>query len=286
MVTENGAKPRWYWSGEPASLCVMANTLPLLVFSDLDGTLLDHRDYSWAAAQPALTALKQHKSGLVLASSKTAAELQRLREEIGFPDWPAIVENGAGILWPGQDVQDDDADYQRLRAILASLPKGFVGFGDMTSQDVADKTGLASDQAALAHRRCFSEPGLWTGPDAALAGFLDAASSQGVHARRGGRFLTLSFGRTKADAVAEVVARLKPLKTVALGDAPNDIEMIEAADFGVIVANPAAPPLAPLRSETQGRILRTELEGPSGWAAAILTLLATTNVIQGTPTHG
>ncbi|MFT7595577.1 MAG: mannosyl-3-phosphoglycerate phosphatase [Paracoccaceae bacterium] len=248
--------------------------------------MLDHRDYSWTAAQPGLSALKQHKAGLVLASSKTAAELQRLRADIGFLDWPAIVENGAGILWPDQDVQSDDADYQRLRAILASLPKGFVGFGDMTAQDVADKTGLSPDQAVLARRRCYSEPGLWTGTEDALAGFLDAAQAQGVHARRGGRFLTLSFGRTKADAMADVVARLKPLKTVALGDAPNDIEMIEAADFGVIVANPAAPRLAPLCSEAQGRTLRSELEGPSGWAAAILTLLAQLKVTEGTPLHG
>ncbi len=35
----------------------------LLVFSDLDGTLLSHRDYSWAPAEAALRALRRLRAG-------------------------------------------------------------------------------------------------------------------------------------------------------------------------------------------------------------------------------
>jgi hypothetical protein len=76
-------------------------TPALIVFSDLDGTLLDHETYSWQPAAPALDALKQRGIPLILASSKTAAEIAGLRAEMGFADCPAIVENGAGMLSRG-----------------------------------------------------------------------------------------------------------------------------------------------------------------------------------------
>ncbi len=251
----------------------MVPSLPLLVFSDLDGTLLDHRDYSWAQAQPGLDALRGIGGGLVLASSKTAAEIDILRQEMGAKDWPAIVENGAGILWPGTAPGADRDEYDRLRATLRDMPKGFTGFGDMSVDEIARQTGLPPEAADRAARRQFSEPGLWRGSDADLDRFLAALARHGIHARRGGRFLTLSHGRTKADAMHEVVAHLRPERTIALGDAPNDVEMIEAADRGVIVRNPDAPAIPPLPGEARGTIHRTTRSGPAGWSDAIQNLI-------------
>ncbi len=248
-------------------------TLPLLVFSDLDGTLLDHRDYSWDKARPGIDRLAELGAGLVLASSKTAAEIRPLQQQMSLTDMPAIVENGAGVLWPGAPDKIGDS-YQRLRGALALLPKGFVGFGDMTDLEVAQKTGLSPAQAVLSRQRKFSEPGLWTGSDLELQAFLEKAAQIGVSARQGGRFLTLSFGKTKADAMAEVIERLKPTRTIALGDAPNDSEMIRAADQGVIVANPHGPSIPTFPREIEARILRTTQAGPRGWSEAILALTA------------
>ena len=79
----------------------MTRALPLLVFSDLDGTLLDHESYSFAPARAALAALAEIGAGVVLATSKTAAEVAPLRAALGLAGWPAIVENGAGLLAGG-----------------------------------------------------------------------------------------------------------------------------------------------------------------------------------------
>ncbi|WP_170755765.1 HAD-IIB family hydrolase [Ruegeria lacuscaerulensis] len=251
----------------------MKRPLPILVFSDLDGTLLDHNNYSWSAAKPGLKRLAEIGTGVVLASSKTAQEIIPLRDDMGQADMPAIVENGAGILWPG-DADEGEDDYPRLRALLKKLPQGFVGFGDMTIDEVAQKTGLSSQQANLARQRKFSEPGVWTGSDVYLAEFLEAARAHGLYARKGGRFLTFSFGQTKADAMREVVRHLHPVRTIALGDAPNDIEMIQAADQGVVVANPHGPNIPPFPAPVEARVLRTQQSGPQGWSDAILTLTA------------
>jgi mannosyl-3-phosphoglycerate phosphatase len=252
----------------------MSQRLPLLVFSDLDGTLLDHHDYSWDAAGPGLKRLQDIGAGLDLASSKTAAEIDGFRRDMGFSHMPAIVENGAGILWPNQPETSGASEYQNIRKILQQLPPGFLGVADMTAKEVSDRTGLAPVDAAKAQDRHFSEPGLWTGPPEDLDRFLAEAEHHGLHARRGGRFLTLSFGKTKADAMSEVIALLKPEITIALGDAPNDLEMILAADTGVIIANSHGVPIPVQTPDSERRIIRTTLEGPKGWADALLTLTA------------
>lgn len=245
----------------------------LLVFSDLDGTLLDHHSYSWQPAAGVLRRLELAGCGVILASSKTAAEMAPLREAMGLSDWPAIVENGGGLLEAGAAGAGDDGAYRELRAAIGRLPEGFTGFGDMTAQDIADHTGLSPKDATLAQARQFSEPGLWTGSDAGRENFIAKAFEAGLSAQQGGRFLTLSFGGTKADRMAEIIARYHPARTVALGDAPNDLDMLTRADLGVVVANPASPGIPPLPEEADGRIRRTRLHGPDGWAEAMTALL-------------
>lgn len=261
----------------------------LVVFTDLDGTLLDHDSYAWAPARPALAALAARGAALVLASSKTAGEIAALHAELGLGDTPAIVENGAGVFRPKQTDQPG-RDYDALRRALASVPdeyrKHFIGFGDMSVDEVAQATGLSPQAAALAKARAFSEPGLWTGSDADLAAFTGGLAADGVAARRGGRFLALSFGATKADRMAEIAAELGAEITLALGDAPNDIEMLEAADHGVIVRNDHGPGIAPLAGEAAGRITRTEAPGPAGWNAAVLDFLATLTNREAQSRHG
>ena len=151
----------------------------VLVVSDLDGTLLDHETYSWDAARPALDVLRSGGAGLVLASSKTAAEISDLRDAIQFPDWPSIVENGSGLLEPGEDPQadlgGDTSLYRTLRSAIAGLPAGFRGFGDMTEKEVSERTGLTLSAAQKARMRRFSEPGVWEADSAGFDAFIAAA---------------------------------------------------------------------------------------------------------------
>ena len=244
----------------------------IVVISDLDGTLLDHESYSWAPAKPALDRLAKMGAAVVLASSKTAAEVSVLQKEMGLSCWPAIVENGAGVLG-----QSGESTYDRLRAALNSIPEAlrchYVGFGDLSVAGIANVTGLSLDAAALAAKRMFSEPGTWSGSDGDLILFQQQLAKQGITARQGGRFLTLSFGGTKADRMEEIIANLRPVHTVALGDAPNDIEMLEATDYGVVIANFHSKSLPSLKNEASGRIIRTKEAGPLGWNRAMMGLL-------------
>lgn len=246
-----------------------------IVFTDLDGTLLDHATYSFAPAVPALERLGALGIPVILASSKTAAEIAPLQRELGLDRYPAIVENGAGVLWPGETDAQEAARYDRLRAAIHQIDREglFSGFGDWSAAEIARRTGLDTAAAGRARQRRFSEPGLFRGTQAQLRAFVDGLREAGLDARMGGRFLTISTPVTKAAHMDEITARWfghgEDVLRIALGDAPNDIEMLQAADIGFIVANPAHAPLPELAGEKTGRILRTGKTGPFGWAEAI-----------------
>ncbi|MCB1461099.1 MAG: HAD-IIB family hydrolase [Nitratireductor sp.] len=254
----------------------------LILFTDLDGTLLDHETYSCAPALPVLERLAGLGVPVVLASSKTATEIAALQNELGLSQWPAIVENGAGIVWPhAEGAVDEGGDmHVRIRAALDGMDpvmrSRFSGFSDWSVEEVARRTGLSLDAAARARQRKFSEPGVFAGDPGERGAFIKTLRALGLDARMGGRFLTISQGATKAGRMAGVVERLggdETAMTVALGDALNDVEMLEAADLGVVVANPSHAPLPALRGEDDGRIIRTVLPGPAGWAQAVGDIL-------------
>jgi len=71
----------------------------MIIFTDLDGTLLDHSGYSWRDALPALKEIRSKNVPLVMCTSKTRKEVEVLQEEMGLRE-PFIVENGAGIYFP------------------------------------------------------------------------------------------------------------------------------------------------------------------------------------------
>lgn len=263
----------------------------IAIFTDLDGSLLDHHTYDFKPAAPAITKLKRNQIPLILASSKTGPELLRWRERLQLDRWPAIVENGGGVLsgfesgdgeiQNGRELQstelqnsDSNSDtplsYSELRKAIASieLSKYFHGFGDMSAAEVAKITGLDLDNATLAMQRAFTEPGIFDGTDEQKRRFLKELCSYGIAGHDGGRFLSLSFGFTKADRLKEIATILRASVTIAIGDAPNDREMLLAADYPVIVRNDHAPTIG----DIPGAYV-TEQTGPAGWNDAVLALL-------------
>ena len=71
----------------------------VVLFSDLDGTLLDHETYSFQDASEALELIKTKGIPLVLCTSKTREEIQHYRNLLDNR-YPFISENGGGIFIP------------------------------------------------------------------------------------------------------------------------------------------------------------------------------------------
>lgn len=266
--------------------------VPLLVFSDLDGTLLDHDGYDYQPALPALARLSTLGVPMIPSTSKTLAEVAQLQAELHNPH-PCIVENGGALCIPpgyfgdgppqptlhGYQVEPLGPSYGELLAILDDIRRDggyrFTGFNDMSTDEVAQDTGLPVEAAALARQRLCSEPLRWEDDEQALESFARRVDDAGLNLTRGGRFLHV-MGRTdKARALRRLSERyidtgFDTFTTVALGDSPNDREMLRAADIGVIVKRHDGEWL-----DARGhyQTVRTDTPGPAGWNRAVLQLL-------------
>lgn len=253
---------------------------PIIVFSDLDGTLLDHETYSWSDAKPALEKLKERGASLVLASSKTAAEIITLRTELGFEHCPAIVENGGGLLAANAKEPAETTTHRLLIEKLTSLPASlrglFTGFSDMSIEEIVKCTGLTKTQAINAANRQFTEPGLFSGSQTQREQFVATLQEIGISARMGGRFLTLSFGQNKSLLMQQICLEVSPSKTpltIALGDAPNDLEMLIEADQGFLIPNPAGSWQSQMTKQLPPSVTAASQAGPAGWNLSVLSVI-------------
>lgn len=252
----------------------------LLVVTDLDGTLLDDA-YGFDAARPALRALAARDIPLVINSSKTAGECRYWQRQLQVSG-PFICENGAAVLRSDAHGSVETlCELAQPRAfileVLAGLrAQGFVfeGFADWDVERVIAATGLPRQQAELALARDYSEPLLLTGDAAQRAAFTALLAEHELVAVQGGRFLTVTSRCDKGSATRWLAQHLGgDFTTVALGDSPNDTDMLQSADVAVIVASPRGPSL---RVDGPDRIIRTTEAGPAGWQSAISTILAET----------
>lgn len=263
-----------------------------IIFTDLDGTLLDHKTYSFSAALPAIDLLKEKGIPLVFCSSKTMAEIEYWRKRLGNLD-PFISENGAGIfiplsyfvkdyivtLWPQAEIIDEyyilvlGTPYPLLRKALEDLRRrGFdvKGFGDMSEPEVAEITGLSPEEAKLAKRREFDEPFLFQGDQSKL---LASIRKKGLRCAQG-RFYHLMGDNDKGKAVDLLKGLYQrtfgDVITIALGDSPADFPMLEKVDCPILVRNHRGEHD---RGIALPNLMRAEGIGPEGWNKAVLKLI-------------
>ncbi|MEJ2755976.1 MAG: HAD-IIB family hydrolase [Gammaproteobacteria bacterium] len=271
-----------------------------VIFTDLDGTLLDHRTYCFEAALPAVMHLRQCGVPIIFNTSKTRAELLPLREALALRQ-PFIVENGAAVYIP-EGLFEKKTEYtstsdgmwkyafapprQHWLTLLDSLKKTFSGafihFAQMSTEDVVASTGLDWDAAVRAQQREYSEPVLWKGDAEHQHAFIRACKIGGARVLRGGRFLHVGGVSDKGVALRWLIEQYRSarqldggavfarVRSVALGDSHNDVEMLNAADQAVIVRGVNSEALRGAVNNPE--LLYTEQWGPRGWREAMIRL--------------
>lgn len=260
-----------------------------IVVTDLDGTLLDHYDYRWHAAQPALDLLRAHDIPVVINTSKTANEVHTLQKKIGL-DAAFIVENGSAIFIPHLEKstplpeldlcgnhwvkllgQRKTGIVNKLHTLRAQYKWKFEGFSDWNVEQIVAATGLTPDAAKEASQREFSEPLIWQDSETNLSAFQQAISELGLAMLRGGRFIHILGNTDKGKAtrwLRDFYSRYSQAnyKVLALGDGPNDIDMLMASDLAVMIKSPAHAFPSIHRKDA---LIFTEAYGPQGWNEAI-----------------
>ncbi len=259
-----------------------------VIYSDLDGCLLDRESYKFEVARPTLEQLKRQGIPVVLCSSKTKAEVELHRELLGLPD-PFIVENGGAILIPKGYFPVPQAffrragvygmielgvPYTRLTQALREIRRvtGFDlhGFAELRPEKVALLTGLDLQAARRAKLRRYDEPFVADLNRQQIKRLTFEIRSRGLTLTRGGRFYHLTGRNTKGLAVVLLTLLYRSnspdLITVGLGDGANDLSMLERVDIPVVIPRKRFL----VDTALMGRPWRVApAPGPEGWAAAI-----------------
>lgn len=271
------------------------NSQPVLIFSDLDGTLLDHYSYQAYAAMDTLKRLQAATIPVILNTSKTVAEVNVIQQQLQLLS-PFIVENGAAIYIPiGTFAQQPKETIEKegywiksfcsprtywldfLTTHASEFSSLYQGFSSLSATAISELTGLTNDEAERAKLRQYGEPINWLGDDSAKNAFIEHLIDMGANVVHGGRFIHVGGYCDKGQAMIWLAEQYRnnlnssSILTIALGDGENDISMLESADIAVQVRSPvhSYPVLT-----RQPKTIQTDRYGPEGWADSIETLLS------------
>lgn len=266
----------------------------LLVFTDLDGSLLNHQDYSWSEAAPALKSLIDNSFPVVINSSKTSAEIIKLKQETGI-DAPHVSENGSIVSIPagsftshysGVEKSTDfetklfGSPYQEIIAVLKEIRHQynfkFIGFYDMSIDELVSTCNLSQEQAFAAKQREASEPLNWLDTADAFSQFTSLLEEKGLIVVAGGRFHHVMADVDKGKALLWLKQQYQMHEpetqwvTVGLGDNFNDVPMLELVDYPVLIPNPNTrqPDFSNLPN-----LIQPGLSGAAGWNDAMSRIM-------------
>ena len=240
----------------------MGNTKPritksFLIFSDIDGTFMNHKSYSYSVLKKYIFLLKD-RCQLIFNSSKTFEEINELNKTLKIRS-PFIVENGACIFFPknyNQIFFDKNffkhSNYfgykltkknsQSLITDINHLKKKykFSFFSEISDFQLKKITNLNIQKLKKSRMRMFSNPLFWEDKESKKEQFKKEINSLGYEMSFGGRFLHLSDSYNKGIAVKEFlkILRLKKkkvYKTISVGDSNNDVSMLEQTDYSCII---------------------------------------------------
>ena len=263
-----------------------------LIFTDLDGTLLDNDTYSYEDALPGLRILKRERIPLVFCSSKTRAEQELLRRELEIND-PFIVENGAAVYVEKDYFRLPEEEYSRtekryqvlefgqsyatirevLNEINSELPFSVTGYGDLTPAEVSTATGLSPEVASAAMERQYEETLLTQLNQPRLKKLETALAPYDLTVSKGGRFYAVKGKNNKGQAAIALTQLYRKERgeviTVGIGDSGNDLTLLSAVYVPVLVQRPGGY----FEDLDIDGIKRVKGVGPEGWTRAVEKLL-------------
>jgi mannosyl-3-phosphoglycerate phosphatase family protein len=266
----------------------------LLVYTDLDGSLLDHHDYSHEAADTMLAELERMHVPVIPATSKTAAELLGIRRELNNHH-PFIIENGAAVYIPANYFRTRPLDTEIVnefwvkaftkprrywQSLLQSMDKDFedcyTTFEQAGVKGIIEMTGLEPGKAGQASMRSYGEPVFWRGTETEKEKFIKQLEEHGAVVLQGGRFLHVSGKCNKGTALRWLTRQYQSddpgqsFLTIAAGDSQNDVAMLEAADIALIIRSPVSE--KPVIDQPQHCFLPGDF-GPKGWVEGMNMVL-------------
>jgi len=265
-----------------------------VIFTDLDGTLLDQDTYSFEPAEPALRLIRMKGIPLIFSSSKTRAEIEVYRKKLENGH-PFVSENGGAVFVPKDyfsfpfpyDREREEyfvlelgVYYSQIREVLESVKREtgirIKGFYDFSQEDISSLSGLSLKEAAFAKKREYDEPFVVEGGEKEIDIVKKKIIMKGLNYAWGGRFHHILGKNDKGKAV-EILKELYEnqffsISTIGIGDSLNDLSMLSIVDHPILLK--ANGGISSSILEKIKNLTLMEGTGPRAWNKAILGVLS------------
>ncbi len=264
----------------------------IIVFSDIDGTLLARKSHTFAPVMDYITSLRQTAT-IILATSKTIRETQLICDELGL-DTPCIAENGGIVSIPhsweryvkqsaavwvphatGWYTHNGIPHATLIDFLSSPLYKGNVRlFSQMSDDDLDTLTGLRGDRLSAARERYASEPFLCD-DQTTMHKILHDARMNDLTIQRGGIFYhCMHKNQNKSEGVTQILQMIRAsasenIHTIALGDAPNDFAMMKMVEYPVLIPHQGHPYAIDIPN-----VRFAPFTAPTGWIDAMKQIIA------------
>lgn len=264
----------------------------IIIFTDLDGTLLDLKNYSFEKAKESLNLIHRLKIPLIICSSKTKCEIEYFRRKLKN-NHPFVSENGGGIYIPKNYLKKEikkykieksqeyfliklGEKYDNLRKVLNKIKNmGFKikGFGDMSIKEIMKLTNLNKYLSKLAKTREFDEVFISEENKENEKRILSFIKKSKLKYTKGELFHIL--GKNNKGKAVKILKDLYKKEfgnifSIGIGDGENDIPMLKNVELPIIVKKTDG---SYIKCKDIKNAIITKLSGPAGFNETILKIL-------------
>jgi len=278
----------------------------LVVVTDIEDSLVQADARSLPDERAALEFLASHGVPLIINSSRTRAEIERLHERLQLVT-PFISEHGSALcLPPGclpeipdsaiRTVSGHVIEFGRpyhevaeaVRITSRELNMDIVGFADLTIDDAAHELGVTDVEAQLAKLREYTELIRIVGEtDSKRSRVFNALRRRGLRCWPTGRHHLVTATRNRADSLLMLKALWRNAwgepRIIGVGNREDDVNWLRYADVAVIVQNERDGVHPRIMSKLPNAQV-TPRSGRQGWSDAVFSSVGTLlNLGNGTP---
>ena len=248
-----------------------------LIFTDLDGTLLDHDNYSFGNNKKMISTIISNKNEIIFNTSKTFSECKKLLKELKLSNMPFSTENGAVLYFPKIrfDKIKNSIPFEKYWKVRIAKLSSKV-WHQFLKQKQKKYTNLNNTNMML--DREASQIILWDDNLTNLKLFKKELKFEkdGIFIK-GSRFMQISSICNKRIAkklishVYDIQFRDKYSRnTIALGDSRNDIDMLNSCKYSCLIKNSSGE-YPKLRSNKKN-VFKSSKLAPDGWSQVLYKL--------------
>jgi len=251
----------------------------VVIFTDLDGSLLHRDTFQFDTIKDYIKSLVSKGVIIIPNSSKTEKEIENFIEELGV-NLPYISENGSSIHGLNLITSNfpDKLILSRGKEELLNIFENKVPeklkekcfqISKMSKKEKENILGQKDEELKDALNRKYTLPFLFKGDKNEKNRLLKILNSNSLTLQEGGRVSNLCDNINKVKSMNRVIKILKKtedkIKTIAVGDNFNDLEMLRNCDIPCLVFNDQFK----LDQININNLIFSNKPSPEGWADVI-----------------